>query len=477
MEEVYDFFKSDNFYIELYREIMPFLMALFFLSFYIRKKINIIELLLIGISTETFTAITLGPTFSASLFISYYILLTEFLFALKGKLAFQKKYLFLFFLPLISSLGVFIMVANNDIFQYPTGRLSFYLKPVYFYIKNYLPVFAIGSAIFRERDELSFSNLKAIVQKIATFSLCIALLQIFVVYAFRVHEIGEIVGLQKRYLVQHQNDFFKLRLQALFKEPKKYSSFLALVIPIFWYEKKYFLALVSVVLASLTLSQTFWVNFLCMVILFLFFAKVKSFRIKIIGTLSLMIALFLMVDSSKDFFVNKYMENQDNFFYKLIASRAVERLDLNDLDNENSPLGIPLQKDLELPVYNFFCDHPQFLLFGYGPGNSPFINAEYFFHVSNYEARLKGVGANNMDMRWFFIFSEFGLIAFILYFVILTRVDKRIPAFQCNYFAFVWVCMFFSEIDVIWVIGIIFCQYNIGELPNSIKFKEPIALA
>ncbi len=463
MEKGYSYFQSSNLLVEIFKESMPIVIAIALIILYRKRKINIIEVFIYSIATEAYSIIVIGPTFNSTLFVSTFFLIVKILhFFNNRRLDISKDYLVLLFIPLLMSLMVILItIFYRDIFYYPNNnKLPFYIKPIYFYVKTYLPYFVIGAKILEDEGVCSLKVFFEAVKKVAKFSFILALIQILTEFIFNNDAIGELVGMQFRYLDMHKDDFFSLRVQALFGEPKLYSAFLSLVIPIFYKDKEYKFVVLSLIMGALTQSQTFWVNLLCLIIIFGIFKNIDFIRAKIWLTLSVIVAIFLTVSTTKEYLFEHYLENQDNPIYEIVAKRAISRYGQGEIIKENEILGLPLQEDLEMPVFNFFSDNLWLLPFGYGPGNSTFINPKYFFGQNNYENRVAGIGANNLSMRWFYIVSEFGLIGFIFFFYILTIVNQQITNFEKNYFAFVWTCLFFSQIDIFFIIVAILSAYG-----------------
>jgi hypothetical protein len=261
-------------------------------------------------------------------------------------------------------------------------------------------------------------------------------------------------------MLEQATSIFTLRVQAFFGEPKVFSAFISLCIPLFVKDRQYKLALLGVFFGILTASQTFWINLLAAVIIFMTVGTIYSARLKIAASLGIIIALFMVVNSSKDYFIKMYAKNQHNAFYQLVFKRSVYRYDNEIWQKDNVVMGMPLQRDMELPVVDFLKDQPYLLLSGYGAGNSTFIPAQYFFGQANYENRVNGVGGHNLNMRWFYIFVEFGIFSLLCFLYILTQTKPGIPKFQSSYLAFIWVCFFFSQIDLFLIITALLCVYD-----------------
>jgi hypothetical protein len=346
-----------------------------------------------------------------------------------------------------------------DIFFYPSGKLIFYVKPIIFYLKTYLPIVCIGSRLIKEK--LYLNDFYLAIEKVSKFSLIISLLQIIAIMGINSKELGEVLGLKRPYLEQYANSFWKLRNQAFFFEPKFYASFIAISLPIFYKNKKFFLLTASIVVGFLTMSQTFITNLIGMWLIFIVFKNVKNIRRKIIMALSVFIVFFYMILLLKDQMVNLYINNSENPVFQIFAERAFERYDLNETGKESIVLGLPLQEDLELPIFKFLSDHPIFILTGYGPGNSTFIKPQYFYGQPNYYSHLAGIGGTNINMRWFYIIAEFGFFGFLFFFIFLLPKNQLVSLFNKNFYSYIWVCFFFSQIDIIFLITAILYRKEI----------------
>lgn len=477
-EAGYASLQSSNLYVEVFRETMPLIIACILLYQYYKNRITIIDTLLYAFATEAYTMLVIGPTFTATFFISIFILVDQAHQLFTGRQFIRKEYLFLLLLPLISHLTVFLItLLYKDPFSYPGGKLfPFYTRPLYFYIKTYLPLFAIGAKIVQDRDHLSFKDFETTMKKIAGASCVIAVIQITIQVIFRNNELGELIGLQSRYLMEQVNGPLGLRVQALFAEPKVFSAFLSLAIPIFMHERKYKMVVVMLIIGMLTSSQTFWVNMLSAGLLFTLFYKVPSVRIKILSAMGAIIGLFLLVATSKEYFLKHYMENRNQPIYKALFERSAYRYDNQVWQKNNIIMGIPLQRDMELPIVDFLKDEPYLLISGYGGGNSTFIPPGYFFGQASYQNRLAGIGGQNLNMRWFFILVEFGAVSLVFFFLILTRVSPQTSSFQRNYLAFLGLCFFFSQIDLFLVIVALLTAYG-NETINENAYDENLDYA
>jgi hypothetical protein len=444
---------------------MPIFFAAILLYLHYKNKITALETILYAFATEAYTMLMVGPTFTATFFVSIFFMLDQGHQLITGRLEIRRKYMILLALPLISNIVIFMIVQfYKDPFFYPPGKQSaFYLRPVYFYIKTYLPLFAIASKIVQERELISFTLFTDTMKKIARISFIIAFIQIVCQFTFKSVLLGELIGLQNRYIVEQSSSLLILRVQALFAEPKVFSAFLSLCVPLFVKDRQYRMAILAIIFGVLTASQTFWINMLSAILTFWAVGRLYSARAKILGTLGIIICLFMMVNASKDYFIKLYAKNQHNALYELVFKRSVYRYDNEIWQKDNVIMGMPLQRDMELPVVDFLKDEPYLLLSGYGAGNSTFIPAKYFFGQMNYKYRVNGIGGHNLNMRWFYILVEFGVFSLICFFFILTTTKPDITKFQSSYLAFIWVCFFFSQIDLFLIITALMSVYEIKE--------------
>ncbi|SDH28137.1 hypothetical protein [Chitinophaga filiformis] len=472
-DTIYDILVSSNVYVEVFKETMPLLIAGTLLHLHYNNRITALEAILYAFATEAYTMLKVGPTFTATFFVSVAFLIEQIHLFIKGEIYVRRKFLLLLILPALSSIVIFLIVQfYKDPFYYPPGKqAAFYLRPVYFYIKTYLPLFAIGAKILQDRAQISFDFFADVMKRIAKFSFVIALLQIFCQIVLHNETLGEILGLQRRYMLEASTFIFSIRVQALFGEPKVFSAFLSLCIPLFMRDKEYRMAALALLMGILTVSQTFWINMLSATLVFMAVSRISSTRLKIAGTLGIIIGLFLVISGSKDYFIKLYAKNQNSTMYQLVFKRSVYRYDNTIWQKNNVILGMPLQRDMELPVVDFFRDQPYLLLSGYGAGNSTFIPAQYFFGQMNYENRLNGIGGHNLNMRWFYIMAEFGIFSLIIFFMILTQTRPDIPIFQSSYLAFIWVCFFFSQIDLFLIITALLCTYDPDASPALTVYK------
>ncbi|NML38527.1 hypothetical protein HHL17_15060 [Chitinophaga sp. G-6-1-13] len=471
MDSVYLDLRSSNLFVEIFKECMPLLIATWLLVTYNRKRINILDLLLYAFASEAYTLMAIGPTFNASFFVALYLTINQIHQVFTGHLRIKPEYLLLLSLPLISHMLV-MMVAQ--LYKNPLsieGSIAgYYFRPVYFYLKTYLPWLAIGSRILQERDTFSFEGMLRTMKKIALYSSAIGVIQLIVQVVLKNDTLGELLGLQQRYMVEQINGPMGVRIQALFAEPKIYCAFMSLTIPAFLRDREYKSAAWVFLMAVQTASQTFWINMFAAAIVFVLVKRIQLVRFKALASLGVIICVFLCIASAKDILMQYFLRNRNELISRVLLERSLSRYNTLYWQQDNQVLGIPLQRDMELPVVNFLKDHPYLLWTGYGPGNSPFIPGHYFSGLMQYMQHLEGVGGHNLNMRWFYILAEFGLPALVFFFWLLTRNDRRLPFFQRNYLAYVVVCFFFSQIDLFLLIMAMLCQ----PVPEKERVRLPL---
>lgn len=198
MDSIYNLLVSSNIYVEIFKETMPLVIAGALLHLHYKGRITALEALLYAFSTEAYTMLRIGPTFTATFFVSVAFTVEQLHYLIKGQIFINRRYLLLLVLPALSSLVIFLIVQlYKDPFYYPPGKQNdFYLRPIYFYIKTYLPLFAIGAKLLQDKEQLSFEYYTGVMKKIAKFSFVIAGLQIFCQLILRNETMGELIGLQ-----------------------------------------------------------------------------------------------------------------------------------------------------------------------------------------------------------------------------------------------------------------------------------------
>jgi len=436
--------------------LITILITITLLYLYFKEKINIIELLFYSYATQTYNIAFIGSTITPFFFISIFFLINLLILFFQSSFSLTKKTVVLLTLPLLSSLiGFLCYTYKIDSFYYtPNGDIPFYLKPIYFYAKNYLPFFSIAYFINKNSKHLTFEFLFSLITKIAYFSSLFAILQITIcIFTNGNTLINELIGNKYRYIFLLPNGLNFVRVSALFIEPKSFAAFLGLSLPILMYRKEYTKSIFIILIGLLTLSQTFMIE--CIIILLCLFAfkLVRNTRSTVFVGVLLIWGVFFSIATFKDFIIDSSSGYSNTLVFTLVLERALDRYqESKSMTGEDSQLaGIPMQQDLEWPIVKFFRDRPVTLLTGYGPGNSIFLQPKYFEEVYSYEEHKKGVLANHMNMRWFFYMAEFGIPIFTLFIWIFTAVPYH-SRFTNFYYTFLWLCFFFNEIDMIIVI-------------------------
>lgn len=473
MDSAYLDLRSSNLFVEIFKESMPLLIAAWLLVAWNRKRINVLDMLLYAFATEAYTLMTIGPTFNASFFVALYITIDQIHQVLTGRLHIRREYLLLLLLPLISQMLVMML---GQLYENPLSiegsTTGYYIRPIYFYLKNYLPLLAIASRILQDRDTISFEGLLRTMKKIALYSAGIGVIQLLLQVVLKNDTLGELLGLQQRYMQQQINGPIGVRIQAFFGEPKVFCAFISLTIPIFLRDREYKSAIWVFLIAVLTSSQTFWINIMSAAIVFVLLKPIRLVRFKALASLGVIVCIFLGIASAKDVLMQYYLKNRNEPISRMLLERSVSRYDTQYWQPDNQVLGIPLQRDMELPVVDFLKDHPYLLWTGYGPGNSTFIPGHYFSGQLRYMQQLEGVGGHNLNMRWFYILAEFGVVGLLFFFLLLTRADRQLPSFQRNFLAYVVVCFFFSQIDLFLVIIAMLCQ----PVPEEQRVHQPLLM-
>lgn len=432
------------------------LITLIIIVLFILKKIDAVSALIYAWSTQTYTLLLIGPTFNSFLFVQFFLIF--FYISKKSQIFIDKRYLLLLILPLLSSLFMyFYNTFINDFFYYnERSKALFYIRPLYFYIKTFGPLFLTGYIILKDRES-NFENYEKTVLNIAKWSCIIAISQLLINQTFKDLDINELIGLKRRYIKVNDTGLLALRVQAFMPEPKDLACFMCLAIPIILNHKKYILFTFSIIVSLLTQSQTFIVlSFIC-IIIFSLPNRLQSVRKYILITTSIIIGLFQIVSLSKNYVIEHYQDFKDYEIVELIAKRAISRYtDYNNVldEDEIEFIGMPIQKDQEMPIVKFFNDYPFLWFTGIGPGNTMFIDPLYFEGTTFHRDKINGEVAPTITMRWFNYIVHFGFIIASFFFLRLTDI-KSIVSFRNKYYAFLWSCLFFAIIDI-WVI-IFYC--------------------
>lgn len=436
---------SQNLYIEGFIEVVSFSIFFFLIHSYYKKKITVLQLILWGLATQTFTFYSIGPTISPLFLIGLIFMAEEIVRLIKFPII-KRRALFYLLFPVFTFIVVTVYSQfDQSLFFYPNGFLQYVLRFPYFYIKEYLILIVFFVRLSRESPILGASHFNETIIQIGVFSIFISIFQMLNIYIFNSQFFGEVVGLRygDAWDLVSSGSFYG-RVQAFFIEPRNYGAFLGISIPILFFERRYILLVLSIIIGILTQSQTFFV------ILFLSFVCLIYFLLKNIRA-SLFFSLmfvFVLFSASTYVFISLLprIVNQDSVLSKILVKRSIDRFS-GDGDTENIVMGMPLQPDLEFPIYKYFHNNPFLVVTGYGPGNSTFIPADYFYGQRNYEEHLRGVGSVGITMGLFYLMAEYGLIFFIVTLFLFT--DNIKHRWIGYYVTFLWIAFFFSRIDYI----------------------------
>lgn len=438
--------------IDIIISFLTILISVKLISLYIKKKITVVEGVIYSYALETFVIYEIGPTINSTFFFSYFVFIEVVFIVLKKGIPLSKKSLFILFLPALASVFGFIWYrVNPQIFSASyTDSIIFYTKPIYFYLKNYLPILAIAYKTYLDKKNIDITVFFDTIIKVALFSSIIGFVQILVVKSFNSPDLARLVGVLPRYRGDN-NDFWNLpRISAFFNEPKNFSAILGMSIPIALFQRKYWYLIIIIIAGILSISQTFWVVLLSAFISFILLKFIKSVRYIIFVGIGLIISLFILVSTAKDYIIEHSNEFSDSILFVLLAERAISRYGSDELSSDNEFLGMPLQRDMEYPMYKFIIDFPYLILTGYGPGNFSFVSPNYFVGIMGnyiYYQRVERYTSYNVNMRWYYWILETGLISFIIYFYLLTTSTSSF-IFRNKYYAFLWLSLFFTNIDI-----------------------------
>ncbi|XWW48101.1 hypothetical protein JYG30_11960 [Fibrella sp. USSR17] len=423
------------------------------LFLYYKGTIDVIEVLLYSFATQTYNISFIGSTITPFFFVSAFFLISTFIQFHRSTISFTRNTSLLLSLPILSSLFGFICYTYdlNSFYYIPNGETTFFLKPIYFYTKNYLPLFGIVYILRKKKKTFSFERVYSVISRIAYISALMGLFQVaFCTFTDGDELINRLVGNKFRYIFLLPNGLPIVRVSALFSEPKLLAAFLGLALPILVSRRSYGKCLIVILAGILTLSQTFMIACIVAIIGHYVYKTTRNTKSTIfIGILLVWGSLFA-VATFKDSLVESSLKYTDTIAFTLTLERALDRYqETKTMTGEDSRLaGIPLQQDLEWPVVKFLRDRPLTLLTGYGPGNSIFLQPKYFEEVYSYDQHKEGLLSNHMNMRWFFYTAEFGLPIFLLFMWILTSVPQH-QQFANFFYSFLWLFFFFNEIDLI----------------------------
>jgi hypothetical protein len=433
-------------------ESVLFAVVLFW--FYYKNKINAIELILYSFACSSFYIGVITSTATPFFFVSYFFFISEAAGFLRGKYKFSKKLLVILLLPVASSLAICLLIlAGVNIFEGENPscfRVLF--DVVFFYLKYLLPLVFLGTKVYRESGNYSIEFVFDVIKKIAFVSALIAIGQLIISVGIKNEDILRIVGLRPAFAeyVAGGQESNAARVSAFFIEPKTLASFLVISIPLYL-QKKEFVKLVPVLIAGfLTASQTFLLGLIIIVIIFFLIRRLKNIRFNVFFALATVALAFYSISLLKEALFEYYMDHSDNYVLNLVMARAIDRYDVNKGDGEDAQIaGMPLQKDAELPVVNFFSNKPWLYLFGYGPKNAGFIPLSYFvYNVPG--SRQIGTLSYNLDLKWFYFICEFGIVIFFIWLFYFSGGFNKavITAYEYKYYAFLLVFLFFNSVEM-----------------------------
>ncbi len=447
--------------------IITIIFVIIILFLYYTKKITIVECIIWGFSTQSYYITFIGPTISAFYIISCILAIDSLFIIFKTQKRVSLRVIYLLGLPLISSIIAIIYFAfSEDTYYYiVTSKTAFYLRPFYFYFKQFFPIFLLGYRVAKEYQTYFLEKVFQSITNVIYVSCWIIIAQFLINFFFNNVDLNEIVGMKKRASMDY-NGFVFYRPQAFFFEPKNFAAFISISIPIFLKERKRMMVFILIIIATLSLSQTFIAILIGGGFCFLDVKNKYSLRINIIISITSFFILTELISLSKDFIIDNYANNEEKLVYNIIMGRSVERYSKLDDTNGNETLfGMPLQKDLELPVVNFLKDNPIAFFLGFGPANTMFFPPKYFEGQWGYENRLENLGAVHMNMRWIFYTVEFGFFIFLFYLTILTNL-KISNIFYKQYYSYLWIALFFNEIDILIIIMYVILYYEKNNYEN-----------
>jgi len=425
--------------------IMTLVAAGLLLWYYYRGKIDVAQLIVLGWATQSYNMF-IGPTVTPLYIIVQIFLIEEAIRFINKGIRLRTRYVILLPFPIISSLAfLYIAAFAGDIFETRFGLVSQIAKCFAYYIRYYLPYFVVGFKVYRSNTDIQ--SFYTFVKGVAVVSSVVACIQLLVHVTIGNATLDEIFGLKDRYAFDLAGINF-IRVQALFYEPKGLGAFLGIALPLFVRGRQPFAVLFITLVGILTISQTFMSMCLAATIVFLLAGFAKKVRSSLACSLVIMLLIFSAISSAKNYLVENSLSYQQQVLYKIVADRAIQRF-AND-DDASDFLGIPLQKDLELPIVMFFREHPFVLLSGYGPLNNNLVPDHFFEGQWNYLAKQEGTFKGHVDMGWFFIIFEMGIIAFITIVTVLTKINST--EFNNKYYSFIWMGFFFHRIEFLLII-------------------------
>jgi len=448
---------EQNMGMDIIVSIMCVLVTGLLFLFYFLKKINSLELILISYVTQTFNISFISGTINPFFFVSWYFMLVEISGIIKGTVKINIPLLCIILLPVFSSVIAFTFsVLHIPVFGVQEPSLfNIVFNIFFFYFKYFLPLIFLGTTLYKFGLEHDSTVFFGVFKKIALYSCYLALFQ-FVLSKINMNEyVLRIAGLRKEYVgFSGSGDAsVNARVSAFFMEPKALAFFLSAAFPMFLVKKEKFNLALILVVGVMTASQTFYIGIFIALLVYTVFKKIDSIRAVILTTLLTIFLFFSLVYSSRELLYNFYINNSNNPVVSLIMARAMDRYDLDDANNDNLVLGMPLQRDMELPVFNFFMDHPYLYLTGYGLKNGGYVPSTYF-PLGIAKTRIPGTLAYSFNMRWYYFICEFGIVIFMIWFLFFTKsMDAAsITDFEKKYYSFLWCFLFFFDLEPILIL-------------------------
>jgi hypothetical protein len=421
---------------------------------YYSAKINAIEFILFGTACSTFYIPFISITATPLFFISTYFFISEGASLFRNKLKLKLSLLIILFLPVLSSLTISVLLTlGYDIFDGnnpSVGRVLY--DGLFFYVKYFLPLIFLGTRIYRESKTHDINYFFSIIRKVAIYSCYIGLFQLVLSSIIKDETILRVFGMRSNYLayVAGGQDAANARVSAFFIEPKFLAAFLVVSMPLFLKEKKIISLILVLIVGLLTASQTFIVGVILTGIIFFIIKRIENIKANVTLGIIMIVMVFYSISLLKVVFLDFYAAHSGNYVVNLVLSRAVDRYndDADDPEANMNFLGIPLQKDSDLPIALFFASKPLLYLSGYGLKNGGFVPAKYY--IFDDERVKDGSLTYNLDIRWFYFTCEFGLIIFLIWLYYFTKKfdPTIITPFENKYYAFLMVFLFFSGIEL-----------------------------
>lgn len=419
--------------------IICIFLTLVLILFYDRRKITTIQVIIIAWCLQAYSIF--GPTLTPLFFVSIYISLKEFFWLINNKAKINTSIFLFFLLPTLS--GIIFMISYiflDYIFEVPNSYLTV-TNFVYFYLKFYIPFFLVGSRVFRESE--TSSDIVNFISKIALFSACVGIVQLFVVLFINNQELHKIIGLKEYYY--SLKGIRLIRINAFLAEPKEFAGLLGISLPIFLSKRNWKKLIICIITGFLSLSNTFLA---CLIIYFLFLIFNRIFKKiwqKTAITIFMLILFFNIISMAKKWIIDEYSNVKEIYIVNLVFDRAINRYRDHQFAGKEF-IGIPFQADLEAPFISYFKEYPWLFFVGHGPGNSNLVPNEYFWGTWAYGSRKNGKRRWHINMGWFYLIFQTGLLTTIIYFILLSNIKSK-NNFINNYYSFLLSVFFVCRVD------------------------------